>query len=125
MLAGLSSALRKALIIIGTAYLIAVIAIVLALCILIFFICRVLRQYTIFRRPREVRCPETNRVAIVQVDAFHACLTSFFDDPILQLSACSRWPERQNCDRACLRELEGGRQLQARFPFVGGSSINS
>ena len=102
----LSSELHKALVIVGTAYLIAVIAIVLLLCISIFFICSVLRQFFRFRSPFEVRCPETNEFAIVRVHALHAAVTSVLDSPVLRLSVCSRWPERQNCDRACLRRIE-------------------
>jgi hypothetical protein len=109
MLAFLSSALRRVLIIIETAYLIAVVAIVLALCVAIFFLCRVMQEFFKFRSPREVCCPETNGFATVRLDALHASITSVLDTPVLRLIACSRWPEHQNCGRACLGSEKAGK----------------
>ena len=105
MLAALSSALQNVLILIGTAYLIAVIALLAILCISILLMWSMLRQFFSFRGPLVVRCPETNEIAIIHVDAAHAAVTSIVDDPHLRLTACSRWPERQNCDRACLSRI--------------------
>ena len=113
MFAGLSWELRKALVMVGTVYLIAVIALVLLLCISTFLIYRALRQFFRFWSPREVCCPETNKFAVVQVDGLHAAVTGVFDSPVLRVIACSRWPEGQNCDRACLRRIEAGLKISA------------
>jgi hypothetical protein len=118
MLVLLSSALRKALIIIGSAYLIAVVAIVLTLCISLLFLCKVVREFFKFRSPRGLWCPETNEFAIVRLDALHASVTSVLDTPDLRLVACSRWPEHQNCDRACLRGMETRAKVQRFRPAV-------
>jgi len=52
------------------------------------------------RGKRLVTCPENSETAAVSVDAFHAA----FSD--LRLRSCSRWPERQDCDQRCLRQIE-------------------
>ena len=106
MFDGLISLLRKASVVIGTAYLVMEIAIVLVLCISLFFLGTMLRQYFQYRKPQSIRCPETNEAVLVQVNAWNAALTSVVNNPVLRVSACSRWPERQNCDRACLRGIE-------------------
>lgn len=113
MFAGLSWELRKALIIAGTIYLIAAIAVVLLLCISTFLIFRAVRQFLSCRAPREVCCPETDTFAIVQVDALHAAVTGVFGSPTLRLIACSRWPEYRNCDRGCLRRIGARLKISA------------
>jgi hypothetical protein len=106
MVAGLSSMLHRALILLGTAYLIAAMAMVLLVCIALFFLWLALREYQAWRHPRALRCPETDRTAMVQVDPLRACLTSFLDHPALRVRACSEWPEHRNCEGACLRGLD-------------------
>ena len=118
MLAALSAAFRNALIVVGTAYLIAAIAVAVVACITIFLLCRALLEYLAFRRARAVYCPEAKLRAIVQVDGFRASRTSFFGDPVLHVSACSLWPERLNCGRACLHALAAGEQVRIRVPIA-------
>jgi hypothetical protein len=125
MLAGLSAALRNALFMVGVAYLIAIIAIAFAICIAIFFLFRALLQYFIFRRARAVCCPETKLRAIVRIDSLRAALTSFLDDPVLEVSACSLWPERLNCDRGCLGGLAAGRHVRIHLPIANRPSANT
>jgi hypothetical protein len=125
MLAGLSAALRNALFMVGLAYLIAIVAIAFAVCIAIFFVCRALLEYSTFRRARAVCCPDTKRRAIVQIDSLRAALTSFLDDPVLEVSTCSLWPERLNCDRRCLGGLAAGRHVRIQVPIAGRPSANS
>ena len=53
-----------------------------------------------FRGQRVITCPETKEGAAVSVDAMHAALSGD-----LRLSSCTRWPERQGCDQACLSQI--------------------
>ncbi len=61
----------------------------------------------IFRRysgSRLVSCPENQRPGVVSIDARHAVSTGIDGCPDLRLCDCSRWPERSNCDQACLSQ---------------------
>lgn len=51
---------------------------------------------------RLVGCPENQRPAAVNIDARHAMATGIDGPPELRLCDCTRWPERSNCNRACL-----------------------
>jgi hypothetical protein len=57
------------------------------------------RQYS---GSRLVSCPENQRPGVVSIDARHAAETGIDGSPDLRLSECTRWPERANCDQACL-----------------------
>lgn len=59
------------------------------------------RQYS---GSRLVSCPENQRPVVVSIDTQYAAATGIDGCPRLQLSACTRWPERANCDQACLSE---------------------
>jgi hypothetical protein len=53
---------------------------------------------------RLVACPENQQAAAVNMDARHAMATAIDGSPHLRLSACTRWPERANCNQACLAD---------------------
>jgi len=55
-----------------------------------------------YRKPRIVRCPETGEAVMMRIDARHAAATSVFGPPEVRVTACSRWPEREGCDQACI-----------------------
>ena len=58
------------------------------------------------RGARVITCPDNHELAAVEVDAAHAAITSIFRGTSkLQLSSCSRWPEKAGCDQACLKEV--------------------
>jgi hypothetical protein len=59
-----------------------------------------------FRGPMLVTCPENQNAAAVKVAVFRAAVDEFAGRQRLQLKDCSRWPERQECDRNCLRQIE-------------------
>ena len=65
--------------------------------------------YRTFRGKRIVSCPENHRPAAVEVDATKAALNTTVGTPKLQLRACSRWPERQNCPQGCLAQIDEAR----------------
>jgi hypothetical protein len=66
----------------------------------------VARQYTRLRGTRAVRCPENNDTVSVEVDTGRAALTGAFGRTRFELTDCSRWPERRDCGRQCLAQIE-------------------
>jgi len=65
----------------------------------------VLWRHEIYRRftgSRLVTCPENHGPGVVNIDARHAASTGVDGCPDVRLCDCSRWPERSNCDQACL-----------------------
>jgi len=97
MLSELAASVNRALVLIGTLYLIFAIVIAVILSLAMFFLIRMSVKFARFRGLRKVLCPETGTIAIIRIDALHAALSSAMDDPELQVSGCSRWPERQGC----------------------------
>ncbi len=87
---------------ITTAYLIAAI---IVLSIVYFGARRFVRAYQKFRGTRVIKCPETGRPAIVEVDAEHAALTSFIGQTDIRLENCWRWPLNKECGQECLLGL--------------------
>ncbi|HYX21456.1 MAG TPA: hypothetical protein VFA98_11485 [Thermoanaerobaculia bacterium] len=59
------------------------------------------------RGPRVITCPENGCHAVVEVDAWKSGLSSAFGEENRRLAACSRWPEMEGCDQACLSEITG------------------
>ncbi len=59
-----------------------------------------------YRGRRVITCPENQRPAGVTVDAQHAAATAFGGRPELRLATCSRWPEKSDCGRECLSQIE-------------------
>jgi hypothetical protein len=54
--------------------------------------------------PQELTCPETGKPASVRRSPGRAVLAMF--TPMHErVCACSRWPERAGCDRACEPQL--------------------
>lgn len=60
--------------------------------------------YRRFSGGRLVACPEDRQSAAVSIDAMHAALTGVDGQPDVRLADCSRWPERSNCNRACVNQ---------------------
>lgn len=56
---------------------------------------------------RLVTCPETRETVAVDVDAAKAALAQTFTGHMkFELTACTRWPERKDCGRECLAQIE-------------------
>ena len=53
---------------------------------------------------RPVECPENQRPAVVSIDLRHAAATVMEGSPRLRLCDCTRWPERSQCNQACLSQ---------------------
>ena len=77
----------------------------LAVGISIFASVKGLRAYLRARGKRLVSCPENHCTAAVELDARGAGLRAVRGGTYLCLQDCSRWPEKKDCDQACLTEL--------------------
>ncbi len=64
------------------------------------------RVYLKFRGDRVITCPENHRPAGVTVDTWRVLLTTLTGKQDLRLKTCSRWPEKEGCDQACLCQIE-------------------
>lgn len=53
-----------------------------------------------------VECPETHERVAVKVANGRAALAATVGKEHVELKQCTRWPERKDCDQACLCELE-------------------
>lgn len=53
-----------------------------------------------------VICPETGLISTIGLDTTHAVTMRMLGNPVQRIQQCSRWPERQTCDRRCLRQFE-------------------
>ena len=64
------------------------------------------RIYRAISGPRTVICPETGLDSTIELDATHAVAMRILGNPVQKIQFCSRWPERQACDRSCLSHFE-------------------
>jgi hypothetical protein len=101
----LSSVAKGGFVSTGTIWLISIIAVV-AIAFLLPRAVRATRSYFKFRGKRLVTCPETQRPAAVEVDAAKAAVAGATRAQHLELSQCSRWPEKAGCGQECLRQIE-------------------
>ena len=102
MLSELASSVQRALLLIGTIYLLFTVAIAIILYLASFFTARMIVNFLLFRGEHPVVGPETGGCAIIRIKAVRAAVTSAVDDPRLQVSDCSRWPEREGCRQECV-----------------------
>lgn len=86
-------------------YILLVLAAAVAVAV-IFEITRALRAYFKFRGQRVITCPENHQPAAVRVAAGKAAVESAIHAPHLNLSACSRWPEKAGCGQECLSQIK-------------------
>jgi hypothetical protein len=64
------------------------------------------REYRVMRGDRVVTCPDNGQPAGVIVDATHAAISAARGYRELNLSQCSRWPEKAGCGQQCLSQIE-------------------
>ena len=58
------------------------------------------------RGPRVITCPENGCRASVEVAAWNSGFAAAVGEKRHRLAACSRWPEKEGCDQACVAEIE-------------------
>ncbi|HXY23110.1 MAG TPA: hypothetical protein VEI73_00535 [Candidatus Acidoferrum sp.] len=71
----------------------------------VFELTRALRTYLKFRGKRIITCPENHEPAAVRVAAGKAAVGATLHAPHLNLSECSRWPEKAGCGQECLSQI--------------------
>jgi len=54
---------------------------------------------------RVVICPETDRVANIELDRHHAVAMHVIGNADQRIQYCSRWPEHDMCARRCLEQF--------------------
>ena len=59
-----------------------------------------------FEQPFLVLCPETMKAADIRVDAGIAVRSRFGGHEEDRIVACSRWPEKRDCDQACAAQVQ-------------------
>jgi hypothetical protein len=64
------------------------------------------RQYWKLSGKLLVTCPETQKTEAVEIATGHAAAAVLVGHEDVVLKACSRWPERKDCDQDCLSQLE-------------------
>jgi len=67
---------------------------------------RATSTYVKFRGERIVTCPETHQPAAIRVTAGKAALEAAVGREELNVCACSRWPEKQDCPQDCLAQVK-------------------
>jgi hypothetical protein len=54
---------------------------------------------------RVVVCPETRRVANIELNSRYAVKMHVTGNSGLKIQYCSRWPERETCPQGCLEQV--------------------
>ena len=86
------------------AYLIAGVLVVAAIYFAIRYFVKTRRK---FGGGRVIICPETQKQAMIEIDARRAALTSLLGQTEIRLESCWRWPLREDCGQECLLQLSG------------------
>lgn len=63
------------------------------------------RAYRLYGSARQVTCPETVEAVLVKIHATRAIASKLTGGNQLRLRSCSRWPEKKDCDQACVGQL--------------------
>jgi hypothetical protein len=63
------------------------------------------RAYRLYGSARLVTCPETMESVLVKIHATRAIASKLTGGNQLRLRSCSRWPEKKDCDQACVGQL--------------------
>ncbi len=61
-----------------------------------------LAVYSTWRRPRQLRCPVTERDAVVRAAAREAAVAAALGVDSVRVGVCSLWPENAGCGGGCL-----------------------
>lgn len=85
---------------------------------IVFGVVPAIRAYFTFRGKRLVICPETEKTETVDVAEGFAALTAAYGQPKLCLEDCTRWPERNECNQECLRQVQADPQQSRVWNIV-------
>jgi hypothetical protein len=65
-----------------------------------------LAAYRRYRGVRRVECPATGTPAEIEIDALTAAVSAAAGPPLVDVTRCTHWPEREDCGRECLAQIE-------------------
>lgn len=85
-----------------------------------------LRRRAIYKQysgSRLVSCPENQQPGVVSIDARHAMATGIDGSPDVRLCDCTRWPERAQCNQACLSQAAHAEPYRAGKTRAGSKQI--
>jgi len=85
-------------------YVVALMSVLVAISIIVFFIARMGWSFYRLRGRHAVVCPGDRKRAIIRFRTTHGAVTSALNDPELKIRTCSRWPKKSGCDEACVRQ---------------------
>lgn len=57
-----------------------------------------------YRNKRVLKCPETDELAEVDIDAPRAAFYSALGKQLLKVRNCTLWPKKKGCDEECIRQ---------------------
>lgn len=89
-----------------------------ALAVVIWYIVGQILQYRKYEGKMLVTCPETGKPAAVKVNFWRAVRAALIGRRDIELSACSRWPERADCGQECLCEIEDNPQAHQAWTIA-------
>lgn len=75
--------------------------------------------YRKYNAERLLTCPDNHATVVVRVDNIRAARTAVeTGEPVVRLNRCTRWPEKADCDQACLQSLESAPKATAAEAFL-------
>jgi hypothetical protein len=92
--------------------------ILFALAVVVSYIVGQALQFRKYEGKMLVTCPETGKPAAVKVNFWRAVLAALFGRRHIELSTCSRWPERRDCGQDCLCEIEDNPQAHQAWTIA-------
>ena len=60
-----------------------------------------------------VTCPENHQTVAVKVASGRAALSAMVGKEHVELNQCTRWPEKEDCDQACVRDLKAAPEIHS------------
>ena len=81
-------------------------ALVVATVVVVFLLVAFIALYFRYRGKRIVMCPETEAPVALEINAPLAAGTWIVSEPRYVVTACSRWPEKADCDQACTLQVD-------------------
>ncbi len=74
----------------------------MAMCLVVLYIQKAGSAALSYRGTHVITCPGTGQPAAVEFDGWRTVLRPFLGRKALRVHRCSVWPERRNCDQACV-----------------------
>ncbi|MFQ5684942.1 MAG: hypothetical protein ACE5HC_16940 [Candidatus Binatia bacterium] len=82
------------------------IGVIIALAALYVLVPLIIHTFQRYRKKRVLKCPQTDGLAEVDIDAPRAAFYSALGKQLLKVKACTLWPKKKGCDERCLKDDE-------------------